>query len=174
MNSTPSGLAIVALHTGVIYLFLLVAFRVGGQRRLGQLNVVDFASILLLGSAVETAMVNANTSLEAGLVSAGTLLILNRGIALIATRFSYARQFCTHGILLLVHNGTLLEENMRRMGLTYQDVIQALRERSVQDLSDVKFATMEANGSITVVPIDHPVMRSKTPQSKGFGSQTTP
>ncbi len=170
MNSTASGLAIVAFHTFVIYVFLLIAFRIGGQRRLGQLNVVDFTSILLLGSAVETAMVNANTSLPAGLVSAATLLIVNRGIAVLSTRFAYARQFCTHGTLLLVHDGKLLEGNLRRVGLTPEDVIQALRERSVDDLSQVKFATMEANGSITVVPINQPILRSKTSQSKNLRS----
>lgn len=165
MNVDVKGLSIVALHTALIYVFLLVSFKLSGQRRLGQLNAVDFTVILLLGSAVETAMVNANTSLAAGLTSAGTLLLVNRLVAGFASKSETARHFCTCGSIVLVHDGEILEENLLRLGLTHDDVDEALRERGEDDISRVKFAIMESTGSVTVIPMETKVLRSTTSAS---------
>src|SRR5229473_6522292 len=72
------SIAIVAGSTAAIYLFLLVLLRLFGRRQLGQLTVIDLVVVLLLGSAVETAMIHGDVSLPAGLASAATLLVLNR------------------------------------------------------------------------------------------------
>ena len=77
---------LVAWHTLAIYLMLIAIIRIAGRRQLSQLNVVDLVIILVLGSAVETAMVAGDTSLKAGLTSAGVLLIANRAIALAVSR----------------------------------------------------------------------------------------
>src|SRR5207244_13197663 len=85
------SIAIVAGSTAAIYLFLLVLLRLFGRRQLGQLTVIDLAVVLLLGSAVETAMIHGDVSLPAGLASAGTLLLMNRlptALLLRSARFS--------------------------------------------------------------------------------------
>src|SRR5439155_6388166 len=58
----------VAGQTAVIYLCLVVAMRLVGRRQLGQFTVLDLVIILVMGSAVETAMIHGDTSLRAGLV----------------------------------------------------------------------------------------------------------
>src|SRR5258708_27551989 len=75
------NLPFVALNTLVIYFFLVFAFRFIGRRQLGQLTIIDLVIIIIMGSAVETAMVNGNVSLQAGLVSAATLLFANRALS---------------------------------------------------------------------------------------------
>ena len=71
--SSPSApiLLIVAGTTACIYLFLITILRLVGRRQLAQLSALDLVVVLLLGSTVETAMIHGDTSLAAGLVSAG-------------------------------------------------------------------------------------------------------
>jgi len=145
-------LPVVALYTFFIYILLILAFRFLGRRQLGQLNVIDLVIILIMGSAVETAMVHGNVSLPAGIVSASTLLITNKLISVLARRFKFFRRFINPAPLLIVSKGELVEEHLRRAGLTHEDVLQALRERGYASVSEIKFAVMEEDGEINVVP----------------------
>lgn len=141
----------VAFHTLAVYLFLIILVRLYGRRAMGQLTAIDLAIIIVLGSAVETAMVAGNTSLAAGLVSACTLLVANRLLATLFRRSRRLRHIVATNPLLLVHNGELIEQHMRQTGLTEADVLEALRERECVDLADVRYAVLEADGTVTVL-----------------------
>ena len=141
----------VALSTLAIYVFLILMIRLVGRRMLAQLSAIDFIVIILLGSAVETAMVGASTSLAAGLVAATVLLVSNRLLTMVMVRSKRLRHLVTGGPVLLVHGGKLLQTRLRRLGFTEADVLEALRERGVHDLRDVTFAVLETDGRINVV-----------------------
>lgn len=149
------------LHTLAVYVFLVLAFRFLGQRQLGQMTAVDLAIILVLGSAVETAMVAGNTSLPAGLISAATLLVSNRLLTLALCRSRRWRHIVAGDPMLLVLRGHLLEEHLKRVGMTEADVMEALRERGVDCLDQVRMAVLELDGSVNVVTEDRKGFRTK-------------
>jgi uncharacterized membrane protein YcaP (DUF421 family) len=141
----------VALSTVAIYAFLILMIRLVGRRMMAQLSAIDFVVMILLGSAVETAMVGASTSLVAGLVAAAVLLVSNRLLSMAMVRSKRLRHLVVGGPILLVHGGTVRLARLRRLGFTEADVLQALRERGVHDLTDVSSAVLEADGRINVV-----------------------
>ena len=143
----------VFVHTCAIYIFLIVMIRFCNRRQLGQLTVIDLVIIILLGSAVETAMVNANTTLAAGLVCASTLLLLNILFARVMCRSKRLRHLVLQGPVLLVHDGQFVESHLRRIGFTHEDVMQAIREREYADVADVRFAVLETDGRVNVIPM---------------------
>jgi uncharacterized membrane protein YcaP (DUF421 family) len=145
----------------VIYLFLIAAFRLVGRRQLAQLTVIDLVVLIVLGSAVETAMIAGNTSLAAGIISAATLLGVNRLLTRLSLRSKRWRNLVVGGPVLLVDHGHIVEEHVRRAGLTEADVLEAIRERGQDRLDAVKFAVLEAGGSINVVPMDAPTYRGE-------------
>lgn len=145
-------LAIVAATTAGIYLFLVVLLRVFGRRQLGQLTVVDLLVVLLLGSTVETSMIHGDVSLAAGLVSAGTLLVLNRLLTLVLLRSRRFAHLVAGGPMLLVHEGVPVPGHLRRAGMSAQDLLEALRDRGYEGLSGVREAVLETDGSVSVVP----------------------
>ncbi len=141
----------VFAQTVIIYLFLIFGFRIFGRRQLGQLTVFDLVILLVLGSAVEVSLVNGDMSLKAGLVSAGALLATNRLFNAIAVRSTRFRHLCSCEPVVLVNRGHYVEENLRRTGLTVEDVLEAVREREFETIDDVRFAVLEADGSIHVI-----------------------
>jgi uncharacterized membrane protein YcaP (DUF421 family) len=147
------SLLVVAGHTLVIYLFLIFALSRVGRRQIAQVTSVEFMIIAVLGSAVETAMVAGNTSLPAGLVSASTLLLTNRALAELVGRSGLLRRILVGAPVLLVSNGEILRSHLRRIGFTEEDVRGLLRERGYDDPSQVRFAYLEIDGSIGVVPM---------------------
>jgi len=151
MNDQVRPLLGVALNTAIIYAFLIFAVRLVGRRHLGQLTSLDMLILVLLGSAVETAMVQASTTLEAGLVSATTLLLFNRLLNLAMLRSRRLSHLVGAGPLLLVHDGKLVEENLKRLGMTKSDVVEAIRERECASIAELRYAVFEANGEINIV-----------------------
>jgi uncharacterized membrane protein YcaP (DUF421 family) len=155
MAHTIRGLAIVAGSTAVIYLFLIVLLRLFGRRELSQLTLIDLIVILTLGSAVETSMIHGDLSLPAGITSASTLMIVNRGLTSLFARSKRLRHWIGGGPVLLVHDCAPVYSHLRRVGMSDADLMEALRGRGYDDLSKIRFAVLETDGEVTVVPRDH-------------------
>ncbi len=141
----------VVWHTLVIYFFLILALTFVGRRQISRLSITELVVIMVLGSAVETAMVAGNTSLPAGLASAATLLLANWGFAGVLARSRRLRRLMMGRPLLLVYKGRLLAARLAAAGLTEEDLMEGLRKRGFGDLAQVKIAVLEIDGGISVV-----------------------
>ncbi len=150
-SSSVPVLLIVAGTTAGIYLFLIAILRLIGRRQLAQLSVLDLIVVLLLGSAVETAMIHGDLSLPAGLVSAGTLIVLNRLLSWVFLKSPRLSQLVNGGPILLVHNGQVLEGHLRRVGLTRPDLDAALRGRGYAGPAGVRACVLETDGTISCI-----------------------
>ncbi len=145
-------LASVALHTFLIYLFLIFILSLLGHRQSAELNITELVVIMIIGSSVETAMVAGDTSLLAGITSASTLFVSNRVLSLLMERWPRLRRFVVGRAILLVYEGRLLPQHLAEAGLDEDDVREGLRERGYDDLSQVRMAVLEIDGTISVVP----------------------
>ena len=130
--------------------------RLVGRRTMGQLTVYDLVIIIVLGSSVETAMVAGKTTLPAGLMCVVTLLLCNRLFTLAACRSRRFRHLVQGNPVLLVHFGHYIDDHLKLAGLTHADVLEAIRERGEAGPETVKFAVLEVDGTINVVPMDVP------------------
>ena len=154
MSNQITAMLIVIANTLCVYVFLVVSMRVLSRRQLGQLTALDLLILILLGSAVETAMVHGSTLLRAGFVSATTLFVANRIISGLVAKSRKLSRICGAGPILLVHNGQFVEEHLKRIGLTHEDVIQAIRAREHGEVSEVRYAVLEPDGEINIVGVD--------------------
>jgi uncharacterized membrane protein YcaP (DUF421 family) len=152
INTDPAALGAVLLRTLVVYLALLLGLRVAGKRELGQMTAFDLVVILVISNAVQNAMVGPDTSLTAGLMAAAALLATNWTVNRVVQISPWLRRQMSGTPTLLVHDGKIIDEHLRREGVTQPEVLQALREHGVDDLSKIKLAVLEVDGTISVVP----------------------
>jgi uncharacterized membrane protein YcaP (DUF421 family) len=157
----PMGLLIIAAKTALIYVFLVGGLRLLGKRELGQMNVYDVVLLIVLANSVQNAMVGNDTTLAGGLTAGLTLLILNRIFALVMRRSTHVAHFMVGEPLLIVENGRLLRKNMEKEGVTKEQVMAALREHGLSELGTARLCILEVDGTISVVPQDSPVLRSR-------------
>ncbi len=156
----------VAYQTFMIYIVLVIALRLFGRGRLGQLTVIDLVMVLLLGTCVETSMVAFNNHLDGGLVSATTLLLANKLVSVLARRFGPLHKLLCAEPVLLVTDGVIIRDHLHQSGLTEAELMQAIRERETEDLSEVKYAVLEVDGEINVVSRNTVVLRSSGQSSR--------
>ena len=152
LNLDPASLGLIALRTLAVYLALLVGLRIAGKRELGQMTSFDLVVVLIIANAVQNAMVGPDTSLTGGLVAAATLLAINRLASLFGLHEVWIWRQLAGSPTLLVHEGVLLEDHLRREGVTKDEVMQALREHGVDELESIKSAVLEVDGTISVIP----------------------
>lgn len=156
----PGALAIVG-RTTVIYIFLVVGLRLLGKRELGQMTIYDLVLIVVLANSVQNAMVGNDTSLGGGLVAALTLLVLNRLFTLLLLHSPSLERRMIGEPVLIVSNGRLLKDRLEKEGLTPELVMAALREHGIQRIEDAKMCVLEVDGTISVVPREATVHRTK-------------
>lgn len=134
-----------------VYIFIIIAIRVSGRKELTQLSVIDLVFILLISNAVQNAMVGQNTSLAGGLVAAGTLFVVNFILKEIMYRSLKISKLIQGEEIMLIYNGILNKENLKRAKLSIDEIEEAVREHGVSDIKDVNLAVLEVDGNISVL-----------------------
>jgi uncharacterized membrane protein YcaP (DUF421 family) len=148
-------IGIIVLRSVVVYVFIVVAIRIFGKRELSQISVIDLVFILLLSNSVQNAMVGPDSSLLGGIVAASSLFIVNYILKLITYKNKRVNLLINEEPVLLIHNGVINQDNLRKEKLTIEELQSAIREHSIDSLHEVKLAMMEPDGNISIVSKDH-------------------
>jgi len=149
-----SSLAEVVLRTAIVYLFLVAALRLSGKREVAQMTVLELVVILVISDAVQNSMVGDNTSVYGGLIAVVTLLTLDFLLRTLSRRSKKVRDVIEGEPRLIVRDGRLLQHAIEEEGLGIDDVRSAVREHGLSRIEDVRFAVLETNGTISVIPRD--------------------
>jgi uncharacterized membrane protein YcaP (DUF421 family) len=129
-----------------------VAFRFTGKRQVGQLTPFDLVVLLIISNVVQNAVIGPDNSLGGGILGAVTILTLNYLVVEASFRFKSARRLLEGKPVLLVHNGKVIQANLNHERITLEELQGALRRSGVAEASQVRFAVLEENGQISVVP----------------------
>jgi uncharacterized membrane protein YcaP (DUF421 family) len=147
-----SSLPDIALRTGIMYLFLLVALRLGGKREVGQLSIFDLIVLVVIADAIQNAMIGDNTSIWGGIVAAIVLISLDRVLQFVTARSKPIRRVLVGEPRLIVRDGELLRRAMREEAISMDDLKAAMRAEGIAQLRDVRMAVLETDGRISIVP----------------------
>ena len=138
------------LRTLGVYLGLAIIMRLAGKRQLAQLNSFDLIVMLLLSNVVQNAVIGKDSSLTGGLLGAVVLVGFNAMLERIATATRRTTRIFEGTPTALVSDGKILEKHIRRVGLSDPEVVAALRHQGASAVRDVRRATLEPGGSISV------------------------
>jgi uncharacterized membrane protein YcaP (DUF421 family) len=147
-----SDLGSVVLRTAVVYVVLVVGFKLVGKRAAGQLSTLNLVVLLIVANAVQNAMVGENTSLAAGLLAAVIILGLDLLLHSIADRWRPLREWLDGVPTLLVEDGRLLVANLLQEGISERELGVALRQNGLLTAAEARFVYLEPNGAISVIP----------------------
>lgn len=134
----------------VVYVVVLGMVRLGGKRALGQITPFDVLLIVLLGNAVQNALLGTDTSLGGGLLLAATLILLNYGVGWLTTRNRRMERMIEGEPTVIARDGRLLEGVLRRELISRADFDAALRQQGGLRIEDVQIALLETTGHITI------------------------
>lgn len=140
------------LRAVVVYVVVLGMVRLSGKRALGQITPFDVLLIVLLGNAVQNALLGKDTSLGGGLLLAATLIGINYGVGWLSTRSARVEKLVEGEPVLIARDGQVLASVLKRELVTRADLEAAMRQQGCTHISEVSMALLEINGHITIVP----------------------
>ena len=141
----------IVLRSVTIYFFMLIALRIFGKKELSQLNTADIILILLISNAVQNAMVGANTSLISGIIAAFALFCINYVFKKVMLKSSFIKNLVQDKPEILIHNGITEYETLARLGITSDELEEAIREHGLEHYNEVKLAMFEIDGNISII-----------------------
>lgn len=141
----------IAIRSVAIYLFMVIALRIFGKKQLSQLNTADVILILLISNSVQNAMVGSNTSLYGGMVAALALFMVNFIFKKVMLKSSFIKELVQDTPEILIHNGKIEFTTISKLGITNDELQEAMREHGVEYYKDVKLAMFEIDGSISII-----------------------
>ncbi len=150
----------LALRSAVIYLALLIGFRLFGKREVGQFTLFDLVMVLLVANAVQPAMTGPDTSLAGGLIIIIVLLTMNWIVGWLRLQSPFLRSVLQPRPTIIAQDGRWFPEAMRREGVDEEEAAMALREHGVESVEETKLAVLELDGTISVVPKESHTIRT--------------
>jgi uncharacterized membrane protein YcaP (DUF421 family) len=141
------------LRGAAVYLFLLIVFRIAGQRTLAQITTFDLVLLLIISEAIQQALIgNDNSMTNAGLIVL-TLAGLNILLSVLKQRSKRVEKVLEDVPLVLVSEGHVLKDRMDKVRVDEDDILEAARAlHGLQRLDQIRYAVLERSGDISIVP----------------------
>lgn len=157
------------LRAAFLYLVLILSVRLMGKRQIGQMEASEFVVTMLVANLASIPMQDAAIPLYAGLVPILVVLGMELTLSGLILRSVMIRRFFCGKPIILIDNGKILMENLRRTRVTLDELTGHLRQKDVLDIRTVQFAILETDGSLSVFP--YPKDRPATAKEAGIQAE---
>ena len=136
----------------VLYFFLILIIRLMGKRQLGEMEPSEFVVSMLIADLASAPM----QEIEMPVSTAVLPILIVFGLELLLSTLAYhyifiRKLFCGKPVILM-EDGKIISENLRRTRVTPDELTEHLREKGIIDLSTIKYAILETHGQISALP----------------------
>lgn len=143
----------MVLRAIAIYLVLMVVFKIAGRRALLQMTSFDLILLLIISEATQQALLGNDFSVTGAALTIITLVVVDILFGTLKKYVKGAENLIDGTPVVLVENGQMLENKMREADITRDDImVSARNNQGIADLAEIKFAILERNGHISIIP----------------------
>ena len=149
-------MVIAFLRTIILYLLIIAGVRLMGKRQVGELEPSELVLALIIADLAAVPMQDFGIPLLTGIIPILTLLCITMILSVLTMKSVRFRAIICGRPSIIVESGRLVQREMRRNRFTVDELMEELRMKGVTDLSKVKYAILETNGQISVLPYTSP------------------
>ena len=136
-----------------IYIFLLLFMRISGRRTLGEMTVFDLVLTLIISEATQQGLLGEDFSMINAWILIATFIFLDIALSLVKQRFPTFDRLLDGVPSLIVRDGVLLRDVMKRARLDESDILEAARKtHGIGTLEGIRHAVLERDGKISIIP----------------------
>lgn len=143
---------IAFLRTIILYLLIIAGIRLMGKRQVGELEPSELVLDLIIADLAAVPMQDFGIPLLSGIIPILTLLSVTMVLSVLTMKSVKFRAIVCGRPSIIVENGRLNQQEMRRNRFTVDELNEELRVQGITDLSTVKYAILETNGRVSVIP----------------------
>ncbi len=140
----------VFVRTTFLFIVIIVVVRLMGKRQIGQLQPAELVVTILLSEVAAAPMVDGDIPLLHSLTALMLLTGFELLLSFLALKNAKVRTVLQGNSVVLIRNGVIDYAQCKKLRYTLDDILEALRQKDVFDISEVEFAVAETNGSLSV------------------------
>jgi len=130
-----------------LYFVILISLRVLGKKDLGKLSLADFVLVLLVSKALDN-----DAGLGPGIAMVVSLALINHVMDWAFFKSKKLKTIAVGEPVILIHNGKVQPGALKEEMLTMDELMEGIRRNSLEKISEVKWAILETNGEISIIP----------------------
>ena len=154
------------VRTVILYLVLIASVRIMGKRQIGQMEPTEFVVAMLIADLAAVPMQDGAIPLLSGIVPLLTVLGLELTVSFLVMKSLRLRRCLCGRPVILIDNGRVLQDNLRRTRITLEELLSHLRQKDVLDIGSVQYAILETDGNLSVFP--YPQMKPAAAREAGI------
>ena len=145
-------MVIAFVRTIILYIFIIAGIRLMGKRQVGELEPSELVLALIIADLAAVPMQDFGIPLLSGIIPIFTLLAITMIISVVSMKSVKFRALICGRPSIIVENGKLKQAEMRKNRFTVDELMEELRMKGITDISTVKYAILETNGQLSVLP----------------------
>lgn len=161
------------IRTVIVYFYLIFAIRLTGKRQIGQMQMSEFVTALLLSELAALPITDLSIPLFSSLIPIILLLCLEISIPFLANKIPTFKKIIDGAPSIIIKKGVIDQKELERLRLSVDELLAELRLKNIDDISEVEYAILEQNGQLSVITCArfHPITREDagiSPPETGF------
>jgi uncharacterized membrane protein YcaP (DUF421 family) len=141
----------IVFRAAFAWVFIVFVLRVMGRRELSSLSASDLILLVVLGDLIQNGVTQSDMSMTGVTIAITTFVLLTVASSYLSFKSRRARSVFQGEPLIIVQDGQAIERNMRSELLTLEDVMEQARSSEIERLDEIKWAVLEASGTITFI-----------------------
>ena len=142
----------LVLRAAIVFIAIFVVTRAVGRRELSTMEPFDLILLIVTGDLMQQAITQSDYSLSGGLTVLTTIALLTVALSYVSFKVPKLRPLLDGEPLVLVQDGEVIVRNLRRERITIDELLAAARQQQIGSLTHVRFAVLETNGKISIIP----------------------
>ncbi|WP_436663197.1 DUF421 domain-containing protein [Pontibacillus chungwhensis] len=142
---------IIIWRTFATYFAILVIFRVMGKREIGELSILDLVVFIMLAEIGVFSIEEPKDEFIHAVIPMLVLLLIQRLSAWFSLKSQWFRETVDGKASVIIQNGKIDENEMRKQRYNFNDLLQQLRENGTSSVEEVAFAILEPSGKLSIL-----------------------
>ena len=145
-------MAISFLRTLILYFAVVVGMRIMGKRQIGEMQPSELVVSIMISDLASIPMQETGIPLFSGIIPMFTLIIMEVILSQLYLKNKKFRRLMTGKPSVIVHNGKVIESEMKKLRFNTDDLNEQLRMQGYSEIKDINFAILETNGQLSIIP----------------------
>lgn len=140
----------IIFKTVLLYFFIIIVYRIMGKKEVGQLSIIDLIVSILIAELAAISIENYDSSILTSIIPILCLVVIEILFSYIGIKSSKIKKLMDGSPVVIIKNGKLNFEEMKKLRYSLDDLISQLREQGIKSIEEVNYAVLENNGKLSI------------------------
>ena len=140
----------IIFKTIFLYFFIVLVYRIMGKKEVGKLSIIDLIVSILIAELAAISIEQYNSSILISIIPITCLVVIEILFGYIGLKNSKIKKIVEGSPIVIIKNGKLNFESMRKLRYSLDDLISQLREQGIKSIEEVNYAVLENSGKLSV------------------------